>query len=146
MQKILPLIFATFLLALKPLAVFADSKHDCITGGKVFQDAMRSNVLSIAYGERSDWRRVDYYSLPKKMQASIETDVSKMLPAAESIVANVQKDVPEWKRQGMDGDHMANEILMRGIKDLGENYAIRCLKAHQEEEKAPDEKAEIKKR
>lgn len=98
MQKIPPLICTILFLVLKPLAVFADPKQDCITGGRVFQDAMQSEVLSIAYGERTDWRRVDYYSLPKKMQARIETYVSKMLPAAESIVANVQKDVPEWKR------------------------------------------------
>ncbi|GEM_PF-5631703 len=146
MQKNLPLISAIIFLALKPLYVFADPKQDCIAGGKVFQDAMQSEVLFIANGERTDWRRIDYYSLPKKMQARIETDVSKMLPVAESIVSNVQKDVPEWKRQGMDGDHMANEILMRGMKDLGENYAIRCLKEHQVEEDVPDEKAEIKKR
>lgn len=46
----------------------------------------------------------------------------------------------------MDGDYMAKEILMRGMKDLGETYAVGCLKAHQEEEEVPDEKEEIKKR
>ncbi|TFW72964.1 hypothetical protein C3Y98_00975 [Methylotenera oryzisoli] len=129
MQKKMLLACASMLLLLQPLAATADSKQDCIVSGRVFQDAMRSEVLSIAYGEQIDWRRIDYYTLPKSAQERIEVDISKMRPTAESIVANVQKDVSEWNRQGMDGNSMAREILLGGMENLAEKYAIQCLKA-----------------
>jgi hypothetical protein len=124
--------FTLFFIFIKPFAAAADPKQDCIIGGRVFQEAMRSEVFSIAYRERIDWRRVDYHLLPKKTQERIEADVMKMRPAAESIVAGMQKKILEWKRQGMDGDYMAGEVFLRSMKDIGEQYTVSCLIEHQE--------------
>lgn len=111
-----------------PLAAMADPKQDCLVAGRVFEEAFRSDVLQLAYGERTDWRRVDYYMLPKEMQDRIEADVVHMRPSIESAIVDTKKEIPNWKRQGMDGDHMAREILIKGSKGLGENYSINCLK------------------
>jgi len=120
-------------ISLQPLAVLGDSKNDCVVAGKVFQDAMQSETLKIAYGEHTDWRRIDYYMLPERTQERIESDVIQMRATAESVVADIKKDIPEWKRQGLDSLSMSREILMRGLSNLGEEYAIRCLKALQQD-------------
>lgn len=116
----------------------ADEKQNCVAMGRVVKQAMLAEVHQRAYGERADWRSVEFYMLPQGAQDQVEADVVKLRPTAGKIVESVMKDVAKWKRQGMNGDSMARQILARSGDGLDEMYAVECIKAVQRA-KAPSE-------
>lgn len=132
------LLFGSALMILSfPTIAISDQKEDCIVGGRVFEEAILAQAISIAFGEVIDWHRVDYYTLSKSMQNRLEADVAAMMPRSQSVVADLQSQAIGWNREGMDGHSMMRKILLKGLKGVGEGYSVKCLKTQQENENKP---------
>lgn len=129
-------LFASLALAALniPAMAIADSKEDCIVGGRVFEAALVAQAVNIAFGDDIDWRRVDYYSLSKPMQSRLVADVAAMRPNIEMNVSNLRSEIDGWNRQGMDGLYMFREIVHKAFLGTGEEYSVICLKRQQENE------------